>query len=149
MPLRHFKSILAASCLVAATAVSAASATVFQSGLTMPETIQPFAEEGEVAFRGSGRFSYDDLLAYRASGRFGGGFERYISYRGSERGVETLAYRASGRFESGLWGRSLLSEGFEQDEQTLAYRASGRFHGGFERYTISYRGSERGINGIA
>ena len=111
--------------------------------------IQPAETEGEVAFRGSGRFSHSGLLAYRASGRFHGGFDRYmISYRGSERGVDTLAYRASGRFNSG-WGRSLLSEVLEQDEQTVAYRASGRFHGGFDRHMISYRGSERGVNTLA
>ncbi len=150
MSLRHFQRTFAASFLVVAAAVSTASATVLQSGLTSPEMIQPLEAEGEVAFRGSGRLSDQDLLAYRASGRFSNGFEGYmLSYRGSERGVDTLAYRASGRFDTGAWGQSLLSELLEQDEQTVAYRASGRFNGGFEGYMISYRGSERGIGSIA
>lgn len=149
MSLRHFKGTLTASCLIAAAAISTASATRFQADLASPEMIQPSEAGGEVAFRGSGRFSHHNLLAYRASGRFNGGFNRYmISYRGSERGVDTLAYRASGRFNSG-WGHSLLSEILEQNEQTIAYRASGRFHGGFERHMISYRGSERGVNDLA
>ena len=150
MSLRHFQRTLAASFILAAAAISTASATVFQSGWTSPEMIQPLEAEGELSFRGSGRLSDQDLLAYRASGRFHNGFEGYmISYRGSERGVDTLAYRASGRFDSGAWGYSLLSEILEQDEQTVAYRASGRLNGGFESYMISYRGSERGVSGIA
>ncbi len=114
--------------------------------------VQLSETEGVVASRASGRFGYNDLLSYRASGRFHSGFDRdIISYRGSERGVETLAYRASGRFDSGgVWGGSLLrSETLELDEQTIAYRASGRFNGGLDRYVISYRGSERGVNTLA
>ena len=146
MSLRHFKTILAVSCLVASTA----SVTVLQSSPASLSETSISEDKREVAFRGSGRFSNQLLQAYRASGRFSNGLERYtISYRGSERGIDAVAYRASGRFDRGTWGNSLISKLTEQDKQVVAYRASGRFQSGLEQYQISYRGSERGIAELA
>lgn len=151
MSLRHLKSTVTASCLVVAATLSAASTSTLKSGLTLPEMTQNQPQGTELAFRASGRVNDDDHVAYRASGRFNSGIfgHTLLSYRASERGLDTLAYRASGRFEGGFWGPSLLSETLGQDQQTVAYRASGRFHTGFERQMISYRGSERGLESFA
>jgi len=145
MSFRHLKIAVTIPCLAAA-AVSMVSGLVSQSSLYLSEIIRNSEAETEVSFRGSGRFDYKDAVAYRASGRFQDSIERYtISYRGSERGVETVAYRASGRFDQGFWNGSLSSEASEQHGQTVAYRASGRFDSGLAQDVISYRGSERGI----
>lgn len=151
MSLRHLKSTVTASCLVAAAALSAASASTLKSGLALPEMTQTTTQATELAFRASGRINDDDHVAYRASGRFNSGVfgHTLLSYRASERGLDTLAYRASGRFDGGFWGPTVLSETLGQDQQTVAYRASGRFYGGFERQMISYRGSERGLESFA
>jgi hypothetical protein len=46
--------------------------------------------DGELAYRGSGRFDHNQgahrLLAYRGSGRLSQGLE--LAYRGSERGIQ-------------------------------------------------------------
>jgi hypothetical protein len=150
MSLRHLKSTITTSCLVIAAALSTTSAQASQSGLASPQMPQPEITEHSVAIRASGRLAEPTPVAYRASGRFNSGLlgNSLLSYRGSERGVETLAYRASGRFDSGLGNRQ-ISQQLGQGEETLAYRASGRFQGVFERQLISYRGSERGVETLS
>jgi len=149
MSFRHLKIAVTIPCLTAA-AVSLVSGLVSQSSLHLSEMIRNSEAETEVSFRGSGRFNHKGSVAYRASGRFQDSIERYtISYRGSERGVETVAYRASGRFDQGVWNSSLSPETAQKNDQTVAYRASGRFDGGLAQDVISYRGSERGVEANA